>query len=97
MKTTKYTMRGIDLFDPLHRRIAYVRGEEIYDGDNRRVGTIRGNYLFDTDNRKMMTVRGGYVYDSDNKQVASLLDAEKIIEGAKKGLQSVALWYCFIR
>ena len=44
-----------------------------------------------------MTVRGAYIYDAVNKCVGSLLDAEKKIEGAEEGMQSVALWYCFIR
>jgi hypothetical protein len=45
----------------------------------------------------MMTVRGAYIYDAGNKRVASLLDAKKAIEGAKAGMLSVALWYCFVR
>lgn len=90
-------MHGPGLFNSLHRRIALIRGQEIYDGDNRRVATMRGNYLFDSENRKMMTVRGAYIYDAVNKCVGSLLDAEKKIEGAEEGMQSVALWYCFIR
>jgi hypothetical protein len=74
-----------------------MRGAEIYDGNNLRVATMRGNYLFDSDNRKMMTIRGAYIYDADNKRVASLLDAEKTIKGSDDGMQSIALWYCFIR
>jgi hypothetical protein len=92
-----YTMRGAGLFNSLHRRIALMRGKEIYDGDNRRVATISGKYLYDSDNRKMMTVRGAYIYDAMNKCVGSQLDAAKKIDGAEEGMQSVALWYCFIR
>lgn len=92
-----YTMRGPGLFNSLHRRIALMRGKEIYDGDNRRVATISRKYLYDSDNRKMMTVRGGYIYDAVNKCVGSLLDAEKKIVGGEEGMQSIALWYCFIR
>ena len=90
-------MRGPGLFNSLHRRIALIRGKEIYDGDNRRVATISGNHLYDTDNRKMMTVRGAYIYDAVNTCVGSLLDAQEKIVGADAGMQSVALWYCFIR
>jgi hypothetical protein len=58
---------------------------------------MHGKYLFDSENRKMMTVRGGFIFDVDNKQVASLVEVQKLIEGAEEGLQAVALWYCFIR
>jgi len=92
-----YKMHGLELFDSHNRRIAITRGEDIYDGNNRRIATIRGNYLFDSDNRKMLTVRGANIYDTSNKRVASLLDIQKTIEGALAGMQSAALWYCFIR
>ena len=92
-----FTMRGQGLYDSLHRRIAIMRGQEIYDGDNRRVATINGNFLYDSDNRKMMTVRGAYIYDAVNTCVGSLSDARKKIDGAVEGMQSIALWYCFIR
>ena len=92
-----YTMRGHGLYDSLHRRVALMRGQEIYDGDNRRVATINGNSLYDSDNRKIMTVRGAYIYDAVNTCVGSLLDAQKKIDGAVEGMQSVALWYCFVR
>jgi hypothetical protein len=97
MKFMKYTMRDTGLYNGHNRRIAFTRGDEIYDGDNRRVATMHGNYLFDSENRKMMTVRGGFIFDVDNKQVASLVDVQKLIEGAEEGLQAVALWFCFIR
>lgn len=97
MKTKLYTMHGRSLFDSLHRRVAYIQGKDIYDCDNRRVATIRDNILFDSYNRMMMTVRGDYIYDASNKRVASLLDSEEKIEGSEKGMQSIALWYCFIR
>ncbi len=58
---------------------------------------MHGKYLFDSENRKMMTVRGGFIFDADGKQVASLIDAQKLIEGVAKGMQAGALWYCFIR
>jgi len=92
-----YKMRGLELFDSHNRRIAITRGEDIYDGNSRRIATIRGNFLFDADNRKMMTVRGANIYDAANRRVASLLDAQKSIEGASTEMRSVALWYCFIR
>jgi hypothetical protein len=97
MKFMKYTMRDTGLYNGHNRRIAFIRGDEIYDGDNRRVATMHGKYLFDSENRKMMTVRGGFIFDVDNKQVASLVEVQKLIEGAEEGLQAVALWYCFIR
>ncbi len=90
-------MRDTGLYNGHNRRIAFIRGDEIYDGDNRRVATMHGKYLFDSENRKMMTVRGGFIFDVDNKQVASLVEVQKLIEGAEEGLQAVALWYCFIR
>jgi hypothetical protein len=93
----KYTWRDSSLYDGHNRRIAFTRGDEIYDSDNRTVAAIHGNYLLDSENRKMMTVRGEYIFDADDKQVASLADVQKSIEGAKDGMQSVALWYCFIR
>jgi hypothetical protein len=92
-----FTMRDAGLYDTHQRRIALVRGREIYDADNRRVATIRGNFLFDSNNKKMMTVRGAFIYDANDIQVASLLEVEKKIKGSEKGMQSVALWYCFIR
>lgn len=90
-------MRGHGLYDSLHRRIALMRGQEICDGENRRVATISGNYLYDSENRKMMTVRGAYIYDAVNTCVGSLVDAQKTIGGAVEGMQSIALWYCFVR
>lgn len=93
----KYTMRDTGLYNGHNRRIAFTRGDEIYDGDNRRVATMHGKYLFDSENRKMMTVRGGFIFDADDKQVASLVDAQKLIAGAAEEMQAVALWYCFIR
>jgi hypothetical protein len=45
----------------------------------------------------MMTVRGAFIYDADNTCVGSLADAQKKIIGAEDGMQSIALWYCFIR
>jgi len=92
-----YKMHGLELYDSHNRKIAVTRGEDIYDGNNRRIGTIRGNYLFDPDNRKMLTVRGANIYDAANKRVASLLEIQNTIEGALAGMQSAALWYCFIR
>jgi uncharacterized protein YxjI len=92
-----YTMRGRNLYDSLHRRIAFIRGQEIYDGDNRRVATINGNFLYDSDSRTMMTVRGENIYDAADNCVGSLLDARKKIAGAEEGMESIALWYCFIR
>jgi hypothetical protein len=97
IETMSYTMRGLGLFNSLHKRIAFIRGKEIYDGDNRRVATINGNYLYDSNNKKMMTVRGAFIYDADNTCVGSLADAQKKIIGAEDGMQSIALWYCFIR
>ena len=97
MKSMTYSMRGHNLYDSLHRRIAFIRGQEIYDGDNRRVATINGNFLYDSDNRKMMTVRGANIYDASNVCVGTLLDAQKKIAGAEEGMESIALWYCFIR
>jgi hypothetical protein len=97
MKPMIYTIRGPGLYDTHNRRIALTRGEGIYDGNNQRVATMRGNYLLDSDDRKMMTIRGAYIYDANNDRVGSLLDAQKSIEGAKEGMHSVALWYCFIR
>jgi formylmethanofuran:tetrahydromethanopterin formyltransferase len=93
----KYTMRDTGLYNGHNRRIAFTRGDEIYDGNNRRVAIMHGNYLFDSENRKMMTVRGGFIFDADDKQVASLVDAQKSIKGAREKMQAVALWYCFIR
>jgi hypothetical protein len=92
-----YKMRGLDLFDSHNRKVAITRGEDIYDGNNRRIATIRGNFLFDSDNRKMMTVRGAHIYDAAGRRVASLIEAQKSIDGALSGMHSVALWYCFIR
>jgi hypothetical protein len=97
MEFMKYSMRDTGFYNGHNRKIAFTRGEEIYDADNRRVATVHGKYLFDSENRKMMTVRGAFIFDSDNKQVASLLAAQKSIEGATEGMQAVALWYCFIR
>jgi hypothetical protein len=92
-----YTMHDSGLYDTRNKRIAVIRNMGIYSGDNKRVATMRGNYLFDSDNRKMMTIRGAFIYDANNNRVGSLLDVQKKIEGAGEEMNSVALWYCFIR
>ncbi len=79
---SKFEIRGRDLYDAHHHRIATARGMAIYNGDNQRVASIRGDELLDADERKMATVRGSDIYDADSKKVGSLSDVQESIRGA---------------
>jgi hypothetical protein len=94
---SKYEIRGRDLYDSHHHRIATARGLAIYNSDNQRVASIRGDELLDADERKMATVRGSDIFDADSTKVGSISDVQEAIKGAVAGIMHVAMWYCFVR
>jgi len=94
---SKYEIRGQDLYDPHHRKVATTRGRAIYDGNNQRIAVIRGDDLYDTEERRMAFLRGLDIYDADSVKVGSLSDVRDSIKGAAVGVVDVALWYCFVR
>ena len=94
---SKYAMRGPDLYDAHHRRIATARGLTLYDGDNKRVARIHGQALLDMEDRILVTLRGSDIYDYTSTKIGSITDVRESIQNATGGVVHVAMWYCFVR
>ena len=97
---SSYKFDGTYFSDPSGKRLARVDGDYIQDyANSKRIAKIDGDYVIDYDSsRRVARLDSGGVEDySNSRRVGSFDEIKSKIDGYPSHMQTVALWWYFIR